>query len=232
MVVAAVLLLAGGALTLLAALQNSSGGYFSTPTQRFTTSTAALKSDEIDVSSESARAADPNADVGDLARVRVIVRAADPQTRLFVGIGPKQEVEAFLDGTSYDEFTSAELTPFRADFDRLPGRARAESPTAQPFWVASSTGSGPRTVEWNKTPGTWSLVVMRLDGEPGLDVSASIGLRFGFLFPAGIGTLISGSLLLAYALITRQRPTTRSTDTSTAFEVSLNSKRPDSAHGL
>ncbi|GAA2105309.1 hypothetical protein [Actinomadura alba] len=203
-VAAVLLLLVGAGFTLLAAVQGGSGGYFSSPAHQFATPTAALKSDEIQVGSTSAHAADPSPDVGELARLRVVVRPSDPNIPLFVGIGPKDDVEAFLRGSSHDEFISAGLSPFRPVFRRVPGTARAESPADQPFWVASSAGAGPRTLNWNKTRGAWSIVVMRLTGEPGVAVHASIGLRFGFLLPSGIVVLAGGGLLLAFALTCRQ----------------------------
>ncbi|MBC6460604.1 hypothetical protein [Actinomadura sp. HBU206391] len=204
-VMAALLLLMGCAFTLLAAVQADSGGYFSTAAHRFTTPTAALKSDEIEVGSTSAQAADPSTDIGELARVQVVVRAANPHTHMFVGIGPKDDVEAYLRGSSYDEFTSAELNPFRAAFHRVPGTANARNPADQPFWVATSAGAGTRTLTWNKTHGAWSVVIMRLTAEPGVDVDASIGLRFAFLLPSGIAMLTGGGLLLAFAWTRRRR---------------------------
>jgi hypothetical protein len=197
--VGVLVLLAGGGVAAAAWLQADSGGYFATSEHRFTTSTAALKTDEIEVGSKTAHATDPNPDVGELANVRIVLHGANPQARYFVGVGPKDKVEAFLKGTSYDEFATAELSPFHAVFDRKPGAAKAPSPGTQSFWVASSTGAGTQTLNWNKTHGPWSVVVMRVDGAPGVDVSASIGLRFGFLLPTGIGGLVVGALLLVFA---------------------------------
>ncbi|MEU6746271.1 hypothetical protein ABZ914_08625 [Spirillospora sp. NPDC046719] len=206
-VTAAITASAGAALTTGGVLQANSGGRFGTAEHRFTTPTAALKTDEIDVGSDTARPADPDPDVGELAQVRIVVRPADPRTRLFVGIGPKQEVEAYLRTVAHDEFASADLSPFRATFTRHPGAARAASaPARQPFWVAASSGPGVRTLNWNKTHGTWSVAVMRLDGSPGIDVRASVGLRFGFLLPSGLSLLAAGALMLLYIPLSRRTP--------------------------
>ncbi|WP_187438075.1 hypothetical protein [Actinomadura decatromicini] len=201
-----VLLLAGAGLGAAGALQASEGGYFSTSPHRFATPAAALKSDEIDVGTDSAHAADPNPDIGEAARVRIVVRASDPSVPVFVGIGPKARVEAYLRGTAYDDFRSADLKPFRATFARVPGAARAPAPAGRPLWVATAQGTGTRTLTWDKTGGAWSVVVMRLDGRPGVDVTASIGLRFGFLVPAAAGALLTGTLLLGYVAWARRRP--------------------------
>jgi hypothetical protein len=202
---AALLLPAGAGLTLLAWLQADSGGYFDTGPHRFATATAALKTDEIEVGSSSARAGDPAPDLGEIARVKIVVRPADPRVPVFVGIGPKREVESYLARTAHDEFVSADLDPLRASFRRTPGSPSADDPAARTFWVASSSGTGARTLEWDKTRGAWSVVVMRLDGRPGVDVDASVGLRFGFLLPTGLAALTGGASLLALALRTRRR---------------------------
>lgn len=200
------LVLAGSGFTAVAGLQAGEGGYFGTPEHRFTTSAAALKTDEIDVRSDVALPADPMPDVGELAKVRLVVKSKNPGERVFVGIGPKRDVETYLRGVAHDEFASARMAPFKAEFRRVPGTASTSAPETQPFWVASSSGTGTRTVSWDKTYGAWSVVVMRSDGRPGVDVRASMGLRFGFLPPAGLILLFGGALTLAYPLLRRVRP--------------------------
>lgn len=198
-----ILLLTGVAAGVLAALQADAGGYYSSSRHRFTTSAVALKTDEIDVGSSSAHAGNPDPDIGEVARVRIKVDPVDPNVPVFVGVGPKDQVEAYLRGAAYDDFVSAELNPFRAHFRRVPGGEHAADPTRQTFWVASSAGSGPRTLTWNKTHGAWSVAVLRLDGAPNVDVRAEIGLRFGFLTPVAVGCLVAGLLWPAWRVTRR-----------------------------
>jgi hypothetical protein len=201
--VAAVLLLATGGATLLAAwAQRGAGGYFTTPTERFLTPTAALKSDEIDLG--AGRPADTSGDIGNLGTVRIRVSSADPDTAVFVGIGPKEKVDAYLRGLEHDELASVTFDPFRVAFRRAPGSSRADRPDAQSFWTATSAGVGARTLEWNKERGAWSMVVMNLSGAPGIDVRADLGLRFGLLLPAGIGFTATAAFLLAFAVLPRR----------------------------
>lgn len=207
--VGAVLALAGGGVVGLAFAQDAEGGYFSSPEQRFSTATAVLKSDEIAVDAESARAGDPSPDLGELATVRIAVQPVDPDVPVFVGIGPKADVERYLRDVPYEEFVRATFDPFRATFRQVPGSAAAADPSGQPFWVATSTGTGARTVEWDKGGGAWSVVVVRLDGASGVDATASIGLRFGFLLPTGIGLLLAGAGLLLLALASGRRHAAR-----------------------
>lgn len=196
-------LLGGGGLAATAGLQAASGGAFTTPQQHLTTPAAALKTDEIQVDSDSAHAADPDPDIGELAEVTLTVRASDPDVPIFVGIGPTAQVERYLRDTSHADFVSAELDPVRPSFRQMPGGA-ARPPDAQEFWVASSSGTGTRQLTWDKTQGAWSAVALRLDGRPGVDIHARIGLRFGFLTPAAAGILTAGALLLGHLALTRR----------------------------
>ncbi|MFB4305248.1 hypothetical protein [Actinomadura sp. GTD37] len=208
--VAAPLLLTGSGLAAAAALQAASGGAFTTPERSFGTSAVALKTDEIEVGSETARAGNPMPDLGELAEVEIVVRPADPRVPLFVGVGPKEQVDRYLRGVAHEEFVSADLDPFRPVFRSVQGVPQATAPPSrQPFWVASSAGPGTRTVKWDKTGGAWSVVVMRLDGRPGVDVRATIGLRFGFLLPAAVIGLAAGTAPLVWAVVARRRGTAR-----------------------
>ncbi|WP_157429559.1 hypothetical protein [Actinomadura oligospora] len=204
--VSSLLLLAGVAAGVVAAIQADTDGYFSTGRHRFTTSAVALKTDEIDVGSSSAHAADPNPDIGEVARVRIKVDPVDPNVPVFVGIGPKDEVESFLRGSAYDDFVSADLKPFQAHFRHVPGASHVPDPTRRTFWVASSSGVGPRTLTWNKTHGAWSVAVLRLDGAPNVDVRASIGLRFAFLAPTAAACLAAGLLWPTWRTIRHLTP--------------------------
>ncbi|XVQ08426.1 hypothetical protein ACQP1W_38590 [Spirillospora sp. CA-255316] len=204
------LLLTGSGVAAAAAAQAAGGGAFTTPEHRFTTATAALKTDEIEVGAEQARAGNPMPDVGELAQVKIVVRPADPRVPLFVGIAPKNQAEDYLRGVAHEEFVSAGLAPFTPVFHHRPGTPRAGAPPAgRPFWTATSSGTGTRTLTWNKTGGAWSVVVMRLDGRPGVDAHASIGLRFGFLAPAAILVLAAGTAPLAWAVAARRRSAAR-----------------------
>jgi hypothetical protein len=192
----AVLAAAGLAALGVHAAQQGEGGYLTTPTGTFSTTTSALVTDEILV--EAGRPGDSPTDVGDLAEVRIRVTPSDPEAELFVGIAPKAEVDAYLRGVAHDRMASFGRDPFTVRFDRVPG-GPAPAPVAEPFWVATATGEGTQTVAWNKERGAWSAVVMNADGSPGVGVRADVGLRFGFLLPLGLGLLAAALLLGAGA---------------------------------
>ena len=196
LVALAVLAMATGTAALATGIaQSRAGGYVTTETGSFHTATPVLLTDEIDVG--TGLPADPEPDLGELARLRIQVVSTDPDAVLFVGIAPREVVDDYLAGTAHDEFVGATSDPFLASFERVAGAHAAPLPATHARWTAQSTGRGGATLEWDKAAGPWSLVVANADGSPGLDVRADLGFRFGFLAPLGGALLVAGGLLVA-----------------------------------
>ena len=183
----------GGALVWAHGTQRDADGYFTTSTERFSTTTYALTSDRVDLGTEGEHVA---ADLGDLARVRVRAASAAPDRPVFVGIGRERDVEAYLARVPHDEVSDVEFDPFRVRYRPQPGIAAPAPPTRQGFWVATSAGTGTRTLEWGLEPGAWALVVMNADGARGVVADVSLGIAVDHLLAIGIGVLAAGLVLL------------------------------------
>ena len=209
------LLLVGAVAAVAVGLQEAAGGYVGSGTASFTTPTAAFTTSEIDVRGNTARAADPVNDLGDLAQVRIAIRSPDPDVEIFAGVAPTADIRSYLRRVAHDTFDSATLEPFEATFRRSTGTSPPDDPQDQTFWVASSSGQGELTLDWDKRQGAWSLLIMRADGSAGLDLEASIALRFAFLTPVAIGALSAGALTITGTAIARARRRNRA-DTQTA----------------
>jgi len=126
---------------------------------------------------------------------------------IFLGIGPRDEVEAFLAETSYSEIRDVEFAEYRRRgvwateyFDHV-GDAAPEAPSSQAFWVSTAEGEGTQTLRWPIEPGDWTLVVMNGDGSRGIDVEGSFGVEAPWLLGLGIGLLAAGLILLGVGLI-------------------------------
>jgi hypothetical protein len=87
----------------------------------------------------------------------VTFRATDGN-EVFVGIGPEDDVDAFLltDGTPGD----------------------------QTFWIDASVGPD-ALLDWDVQPGDWSVVVMNADGTTGVDATVTASVPSGPLRVAG-----------------------------------------------
>lgn len=207
-VLAAVLSIAG--LTVMAlglAQQSEPDGYLTSPTVDLRTTTSAMTTTEVEVS--TGQPADPSVDVGDLARVRIRASAADDAAPFFLGIAPTDRVRAYLRDVRHDELASLDADPPGASFRTVEGRLAPPAPADQRFWSASALSSGGvATLERDKRSGAWSAVAMSADGSPGLVVRADVGLRFAFLLPVG-AALLAGGLACSGAsvLVHRQRRT-------------------------
>jgi hypothetical protein len=117
----------------------------------------------------------------------------DPGTALFVGIGPSAAVARYLAGVNHTVISDFWTDTVEAES----GGAPATAPGTQDFWVASSTGSGARTLTWNPADGSWTVVVMNADGRPGIAVRADLGARFPALPWIALGLLIAGAVFAA-----------------------------------
>ena len=81
------------------------------------------------------------------------------------------------------------------------GRSARKPSGSETFWVASTSGSGEQTLEWDPEEGSWSAVVMNADGSRGVAAELSIGAELDSLIWIGIGMLVVGGLLAAAAAL-------------------------------
>jgi hypothetical protein len=189
----------GGATALIAyGVGRDEDGYFTTSTERFQTPRYALVSEEVDLGSEG-DAAGP-VSLGDLARVRLRAESATGRP-IFVGIGPRDDVRAYLDGAAYDEVTNVDFDPFRVDYRAQPGARTPAPPAEQDFWAARAEGSGRQTLDWELEGGTWALVVMNADAAPSVAGDLQLGVKIKILLPLGIGLLAGGLVVLGIGAV-------------------------------
>jgi hypothetical protein len=166
--------------------QRDDEGFVMSATETYSTSTYALVSDVITV---DVNGVDWVLDdlVGD-----VKVRSVSDEP-VFVGIGPTDEVSAYLRGVRYEQV--GDLAEPSGTV--IPGRDRPADPAAQRFWVASSTGAGEQALRWNVQDGDWRAVVMADDGSRPVEAELAIGAEVPDLLSISLGLLAGGAVLLA-----------------------------------
>ena len=184
----------GGALTWAYGTQRDADGFISSPEYRLDTTRYALASGDIDLASN---AADwwPE----DLLDVRFTAERTDSEG-IFLGIGPSDQVAAYLDGVAYDEVTHLGR---RTDIDYRPhdGAGPAGPPADQGFWVVSADGPGAQTITWDAAQGNWTVVVMNSTASSGVAADFEAGARVGLLLPVGLGLLFGGLVIGALAAL-------------------------------
>jgi hypothetical protein len=185
-------LLAGGtALVVVDQTQRDEDGFLMSPSEDFSAATYAIVSESVDVdiggSEEAARAI-----FGDV-RIR-----SESDRDVFVGIAREADVEEYLSGVEHSVVTDIEREP---EYSDRPGSAPASPPGAQEFWVASASGAGEQTLEWEPEDGNWNAVVMNSDASRGVASELSIGAELDAALWFGIVLLVVGAVLAALAAI-------------------------------
>lgn len=168
-------------------------GYLTSPTERFQTSTSAVVSEQIDLIGRDGLP--PEIGPEELGRILLRGSAADPGRALFIGIGPKSDVDAYLKGVAHAEVTDVEFDPFVPRYRAIPGSALAQPPASQTFWSASASGVGTQELRWNLQQGSWTVVIMNADASPGVSADLQAGAHINFLGPLAL-VLLGGGLLM------------------------------------
>jgi hypothetical protein len=185
-----VFLAGGGALTVVDRTQRDADGFLMSPTKDFSTATYAIVSENAEVDfGGSERAAD-----WFLGTVRIRSESTRP---VFVGIAAKTDVARYLGGVEHTVVTKLD----RLRYDDREGGAPEGPPAEQTFWVASTSGSGEQTLQWEPEEGIWNAVVMNEDGSRGVAAELSIGAELDQLLWIGIVLLVVGALLAAAAAL-------------------------------
>jgi len=186
-VVAFGFLTGGCALVAIDQTQRDDDGFLMSPTRDFASPTYAIVSNSADIDSGGAESA-IDAFLG-----TVRIRSQSPRP-VFVGIGPAAEVDRYVEGVALDVVDDLDGTG-DPEYSRRPGREPRTPPARQTFWVASATGSGEQTLEWDPEDGDWRAVIMNEDASRGVAADMSIGAELDPVLWIGIGLLAFGALI-------------------------------------
>jgi hypothetical protein len=189
------LLLAGLAVIIGHLTLRDADGFYTSSTERLTTSTPALTSEGLSIGHVDGPGA---AWAADTTAARVRVRAENAGGRpIFVGIASERALDAYLRGVAHDEVTDVHSNPFSVDTVRRRGAGRASPPASSSIWAASATGPGTQTAEWKVEEGRWAVVVMNADGRPGVAADVSVGGKLNWLIWVGVALAVIGLVFLA-----------------------------------
>jgi hypothetical protein len=166
-------------------------GYFNSSTERFSTATYAIATDDLDVGNDGPEWL---FEAGRLGRVRI---RATGQKPVFIGIGRASEVSSYLEGTSYALVKDVDYEPFDVQYEPVPGTGRPGSPAGKDFWVASASGPGTQTLTWDLEGGRWAAVLMNADGSRSVAADVKVGAKISWLIWVVIGLLALGLVVLA-----------------------------------
>ncbi|MCW2810100.1 MAG: hypothetical protein JWP61_558 [Friedmanniella sp.] len=177
--------------------QQRDGRFLTSPVGRYAVSTSALTTTGLEVFVDSQL---PTARPG-AARLMVRASGADPARPVFVGIGPRDAVTAYLAGVEHSELTQVTFAPFTPTYRTVPGTRAPARPADQSFWLTSAAGAGQQQVETPLRSGTWVVVVMNADGSPGVAADLTAGVQTDLLGPVTLGLAVAALILLGAAVV-------------------------------
>ncbi|HEY5978508.1 MAG TPA: hypothetical protein VIT41_02635 [Microlunatus sp.] len=174
--------------------QQRDGMFLTAPTQRYVVSSYALTTTEARVLVDDRLPAGTRPPI---TQLKLHVTAADAGGAIFVGVGPGDQVEAYLAGVEHSELTRVTFSPFRAQYRTVPGTRTPEPPGRQSFWAASAQGSGTQSITMDLRSGRWVAVVMNADGSRAVAADVAVGVRTVLIAPVVWGFALGALVLLA-----------------------------------
>lgn len=113
---------------------------------------------------------------------------------LFYGVGPTDQVNAYLSGAPYQQVSGIDFSPFKITSSTVDGTTKPAAPGDQAFWVAKASGTDP-ALSWKILSGDYEAVLMNADGSPGFQAETRLGIDAPILGKLGIGGLIVGVIV-------------------------------------
>ena len=172
--------------------QQRDGMFLTAPTERYAVSSYAITTREVRVLVDDRLPAGTRPPI---ARLKLDVTAADSGGAVFVGVGPRNQVEAYLAGVEHSELTRVTSSPFRAQYRTVAGTSAPEPPGRQSFWATSAEGTGTQSIQMDLQSGRWVAVVMNADGSRGVAADVAVGVRTVLLAPV-VWVFALGALVL------------------------------------
>lgn len=192
---AVALMLSGGILGITYTFGRDTDGYVDSTIEQLETASVAIVAPEIDLM------ADPAGSDWLIDRLDTDVRltARDSQKEVFVGIARQSDVDSYLQGVAHNEILDLDddLDPV---YQVVPGANEVATPGSQSFWAASASGPTPVTVDWTLQSGRWAVVLMNVDGSPGVLADVNVGATADFILPLSISLIALGAVLTPLAL--------------------------------
>lgn len=196
-IVAAALLIGGGTLLWVDTTMTDSEGFINTKPVELETETYAITTPPAQIEIETPGPID----VGTLASLRIVAENRDPEKGVFIGVAEATDLDGYLSNVAYAEIVELEMEPFEATFVTHSGEAAPQTPSAQAFWTASTSGVGPQTLTWDVESGDYALVLMNEDASQGVEIEAVVGARVPVIRPIGTSLLIGGGIALVFGTL-------------------------------
>jgi hypothetical protein len=124
---------------------------------------------------------------------------------VFLGVGPADQVDAYLGNADVEEVNDFHASPFKLDTTTRgsPDGALRGAPADAPFWSAKASGTHP-VLDWRVGPGSYRFVLLSADGSADVTVRAVFSARIPFVRTLAkwfVGGSIVGLAVAVFLLI-------------------------------
>ena len=127
--------------------------------------------------------------------LRIAVTPVQGTTAAFVGIGRAADVDRYLAGVATQEVTSLSVEPYNITGSRHGGRANAQPPTTQRFWVAQASSTRAAEINWKVRDGQYRVVIMGANGHGGFATTSAIAITIPDIARYALAGLLLGLLI-------------------------------------
>ena len=141
---------------------------------------------------------------GDMSIYKAEVSNHPPSQPIFLGIAEKRDLDAYLNGVSYDDIARIRIWPATESYQNHPGGSVPGDPGSQDVWHHSTQGDETQVITWRLEAGGRWLVLMNEDGSAGINMTVNIKTKSSLVFMTGMTNFGIGvvTLLLSILLFT------------------------------
>jgi len=198
-------LVAAVALVVVHLTQRGKDGYYTSSTVQVAAPGYAITAEGLHIANL------PSATSDVIGQLRVSARSNNGRA-LFVGIASQNALNGYLAGVVRNQVTG--VNGSTATYQTHPGRAPADPPASEGFWLAAGSGSGQVTATWKVKGGDWTIVLMNANGSPDISAAVTAGAKTNLVLWIGLAFLLLGLICggAGSAMLVRSRR--RSTPTT------------------
>jgi hypothetical protein len=183
--------LGGAALMIGHLTQRDADGYLTSPHDHIAATGYAVTAEGIDLADLDAGEWLVHHGFGHV-RIRATGATGAP---IFVGIAREAAVDRYLAGVAHSELDKVRSGPDR--YTQRAGGAPGVPPVRTGLWVASASGPGTQTLDWDARDGRWAVAVMNADGTRHVGADVTVGAKLDALPWIAAALLVLGGVVLA-----------------------------------
>lgn len=195
------LTISGIAIFAVSSIYTDGDGYLTTPQYQLSQpGSVAITMSHIDINIKDTTPQWIQNDLGKFVKLRITL--SDPS--YFIGIGNSTQVEKYLSNVTYTEINNFDLKTGITYKSPTNPTSTADLSTNKPLnetsflWDAIGQQS---VLNWAPKKGSWTIVIMKIDGTKGIDVGVKAGVKIPLLTAIAMFLVVFGMMFVILALV-------------------------------